>query len=87
MVHAPHLRSRVQKLQDRLVEDLLMSWSLSRDFQLPQRLERGMKHLKPIIDSCRGEQEKIGNGYEKPVSILTSLTTIPMLNVGRLLSA
>ena len=43
--------------------------------KLPQRLQRGMRHLKPIIDSRREEQEKIGNGYEKPVGFLTSLTT------------
>ena len=55
--------------------------------KLPQRLQRGMKHLKPIIDSLREEQERICNAYEQPVSILTSLTTIPLLNVGRLLSA
>ena len=42
--------------------------------KLPQRLQRGVKHLKPIIDSRREEQEKIGNGYEKPVGFLTSLT-------------
>ena len=46
-----------------------------------------MKHHKLIIDSRRAEQEKIRNAYEKPVSILTSLTTIPLLNVWRLLSA
>ena len=64
-----------------------MSWSLCRDFQLPQRLQRGMKHLKPIIDSRREEQEGIGNGYERPVGFLTSLTMIPLLNVGQFLSA
>ena len=75
MMHTPRLRSHVQKIQDRLLED-----------QLPQRLQRGMKHLKPIIDSRREEQEKIGNSYEKPVGFLTSLTTIPLLDVGRFLS-
>ena len=38
-----------------------------------------MKHLKPIIDSRREEQEEIGNGYKKPVGFPTSLTTIPLL--------
>ena len=28
MVHTPRLRSQVQKIQDRLLEDQLMSWSL-----------------------------------------------------------
>ena len=42
-----------------------------------------MKHLKPIIDSRTEEQEKIGNGYERQVGFLTSLTMIPLLNVGR----
>lgn len=41
--------------------------------KLPQRLQRGMKHLKPIIDSRREEQEKIGNGYEKPLDFLSWL--------------
>ena len=55
--------------------------------KLPQLLQRGMKHLKRIIDSRREEQGKIGNAYERPVGFLTSLTTIPLLNVGQLLSA
>ena len=38
-----------------------------------------MKHLKPIIDSRREEQEEIGNGYKKPVGFPTSVTTIPLL--------
>jgi len=46
-----------------------------------------MKHLKPIIDARREEQENIGNGYEKPVGFLMPLTAMPLLNVGRLLSA
>ena len=87
MVHTPRLRSLVQKIQDRLLEDQLMSWSLCLDVQLSQRLQRGMKLLKPIVDSRGEEQEKFRNGYKKPVGFLMSLTTIPLLKVGRLLSA
>ena len=38
IVHTPRLRSPMQKIQDRVLEDQLMSWSLCWDFQLPQHV-------------------------------------------------
>jgi len=37
-----------------------------------------MKHLKPIVHARREEQEKVGDGYEKPVSFLTTLNLNPV---------